>query len=163
MPGNWIIRKFTNSLLKYNIWLADRWSAYIFQVNHFGKVKLGGGGIRQTLIFSVKCLSWPNCSKLTAQNQGAKRFFWWGVGFFLKSFSTIGRNRLCFIYNFFQHDFETDLYPLDQNRFSAIIKILYSIVLHEYFHEYYNKNHNINSNTNSVTPDHRLLRSSITG
>lgn len=31
MPGSWIIRKFTNGLLKYNIWLAGKWSSYIFQ------------------------------------------------------------------------------------------------------------------------------------
>ena len=37
---------------------------------------------------------------------------------------------------YYKYGFETDLYPLDLNQFSAILKNMYSIVLQIIFHKY---------------------------
>ena len=41
---------------------------------------------------------------------------------------------------FVQYGFETDEYPVDKNRLSAILIIMYSIVLYAVFYEYKNVN-----------------------
>ena len=72
------------------------------------------------------------------------------INFFLKIFSNnIMINFTGNIYSF-QYCFETNLYLLDLNRFSAILKSMYSIELQIIFHEYQNK---INKpNTSFVSP-----------